>query len=251
MFLAFTYASYEDLGWDDTMVLRWNGDTPQYDITVHPFPAPRAGDGSVMEPRPRIFRTKKLLSNSKHLRGRGTRVWVVNELVDGRAAEETFVLKDTWADSSRTREGHITAEIVESVTDGEDRKLVETAFLTTECHGDVHLDGKPDVTLYDEFRDESSIKYLPRYDFNPRTPNEETHNHSTANSQATYVRKYSNSILTKPANSALCLHSKTHYRILFEELCQPLHKTTSLQDILWMLVQATAGTSTILGLVVR
>lgn len=230
------------------MVLRWNGDTSQYDITVQPFPIPPVDDGSVTEPRPRIFRTKELLSNSKHLRVRGTRVRVVNELFDGRGVEETFVLKDTWVDFSRTREGHITADILESVTNEEDRKLVETAFLTTECHGDVHLDGETDTTLHGEFRDESSLKYLPRYDLSRRTPNKGPYSHSTAISQATPVREPSNAILSEPANY---LHSKTRYRIVFKELFQPSNKTTSLQDILWMSVQATAGTSTVLGLVVR
>lgn len=93
MFFAFTYASYDDLGWDDTMVLHWDGDTPQYDITVQPFPIPTTADSPGKNPN--RVRTKGLLSGvgAEHLRGRGARVWSINEFVDGKVGKEAFILK--------------------------------------------------------------------------------------------------------------------------------------------------------------
>jgi hypothetical protein len=46
------------------------------------------------------------------------------------------VLKDTWIDSDRTREGNILASLHAAAND-EDKQLVEKHFLTTICHGDV------------------------------------------------------------------------------------------------------------------
>ena len=92
------------------------------------------------ELRPRIFRTVELLSSvgAEHLRGRGTRVWKVHEVVGERLSEETYVLKDTWIDSDRMREGHIMAEIRNSATKKE-KELIEDALLTMEVHGDVYV----------------------------------------------------------------------------------------------------------------
>jgi hypothetical protein len=46
------------------------------------------------------------------------------------------VLKDTWIDSDRTREGNSLASLYEAA-DGEDKQLIEKFFLTTISHGDV------------------------------------------------------------------------------------------------------------------
>lgn len=260
MFLAFTYASHVDLGWDDTMVLHWDGDTPQYDITVQPFPASPAEDGSVLELKPRIFRTKELLSGvgAEHLRGRGTRVWAVNELVDGEVGEGTFVLKDTWIDSDRMREGLITAEILKSVTNEEDKATVESAFLKTEMHGDVFVDGKVDRTLDGDFRGQLLNKHKPRFNFRQKTPKKvptpsksqssptDTNSETIkTNTKATVlpVGDHRDAVATEKPIQPIYYHSKTHYRIVFKELCRPLYKVASLRVILWMLLQASASKS--------
>lgn len=268
MFLAFTYASHEGLGWDNTMTLRWDGDTPQYDITVQPFPAQEAEDGPTEELKPRTFRTEELLSGigAEHLRGRGTRVWAVKELIDGRVGKDTFVLKDTWIDSDRIREGYITAKILRSVQNKNDKALVRSALLTTEIHGDVHVDGKADCTLAGDLRSQLLNKHKPRFNFRQDTPKKdatppksklaETLSDATSGSaKATTlsgkasirpIGDHRDAVRTEKALQLIFFHSKTHYRIVFVELCKPLYKTTSLQDILWMLVQATAGMLTVL-----
>lgn len=246
MFLAFTYASLVDLGWDDTMTLHLDGDEPQYDITVQPFPIPSAGDGPVIALKSRTFRTKELLSGAEHLRGRGTRVWAVNELIDGKVGEDTFVLKDTWVDSDRVREGRITAEILQSVSNEEDKAVLESALLGTEIHGDVFVDGKVDCTLHGDFLSQLVNKCTPRFDFRQTTPitNHETVNHKTRTTTQARVPPLSerrDAIAAEKSVHPIFHHSRTHYRIVFKELCRPLYKVTDLKVILWMLLQATAG----------
>lgn len=262
MFLAFTYASHENLGWDNTIKIRWDGDTPQYDITVQSFPAQGTEDDPDEDLRPRTFRTKELLSGvgAEHLRGRGTRVWAVNELVSGDVGAETFVLKDTWVDSDRIREGKITATILKSVQNAKVNALVKSALLSTEIHGDVLVNGVADRTLDGEFRRQLFNKNMPRFNFrqetskensapsasNPQTPsdaNRESNQASTLDKKVStpHIGDDHYAVKTEKAIQPISHHSKSHYRIVFKELCRPLYKATSLEDILWILLKTSAG----------
>jgi Fungal protein kinase len=108
---------------------RTSEDPTQFIITVHPH------DNS----KPRRFRTQKMISSigAERLRGRGTRVFEAIE-IDENGAEKgpVVVLKDTWIDHDRPREGDILAQLHDEANP-EDKKLVEKHFLTTVCHGDV------------------------------------------------------------------------------------------------------------------
>lgn len=261
MFLAFTYASYDGLGWDSTMTLRWDGGTPQYDITVQPFPIHDTEDSREEELKPRTFRTKELLSGigAEHLRGRGTRVWAVNELVNGDVVAETFVLKDTWVDSDRIREGKITATILKSVKNAKANALVKSALLSTEIHGDVLVNGVADCTLDGDFRRQLFNKNMPRFNFGQETPKQGSTSSASDIKSKTDANRESNTATpetkatlrpigdhcdageTEKAIPPIPHHSKSHYRIVFKELCRPLYKATSLEDILWMLLKTSAG----------
>jgi hypothetical protein len=97
------------------------GNRGQTVITFHPH-----ND----EQNPRRFRTTQILSSygAESLRGRGTRVFEAVE-IDGNGDPNgsPVVLKDTWVDSDRTREGNIIASLHSAAND-EDRQLVEEAF---------------------------------------------------------------------------------------------------------------------------
>ena len=74
-----------------------------YDILVHDAKSPNS--------EPLVFRTDGLINDdgAKSPLGRGTRVWRVKRLVDGEpdASAPGRVLKDSWVDEDRDREGEI------------------------------------------------------------------------------------------------------------------------------------------------
>ena len=103
------YGTDHELGWDSSITLyepSVASGTLQYDITVR-----QGDDGSAI-----TYRTKRMISNigADTLRGRGARVWEVAEL-DGNSEEKdsglTCVLKDSWVDEDRRREGEILKQV--------------------------------------------------------------------------------------------------------------------------------------------
>ena len=92
----------------------------------------------------RRFRTKSTISSfgAEPLRSRGTRVFKAIEIDDlDREKGSHVVLKDTWIDTDRIREGDILAQLYDEAQ-GDDKLLVEKYFLTTVCHGDVQLNSE-------------------------------------------------------------------------------------------------------------
>lgn len=90
------------MGWDPAMKMIWDHVEPQYDIYVH------SKEGLV-----RVFRTVRLISavGAESICSRGTRVWMVREVVGDDLSDETYVLKYTWIDSDQLNEGDIIAQI--------------------------------------------------------------------------------------------------------------------------------------------
>ena len=158
-----TYATNEQLGWDQSMrlvELSAKDDKPQYDITV------MDDDTNAL----RIFRTKRMISNigADTLRGRGTRVWEVVELDKSKkeSGGETCVLKDSWVDDDRDREGRIIEKIRADATAAQERAddeyekapegekpdrseiydTINRSLLTVVTYGDVRAGQQPDKT---------------------------------------------------------------------------------------------------------
>lgn len=138
--LSIMFAQPHQLGFDPTITpapaFAGNSER-QYDIQV------RSKDGKVD-----VFRTEKILSNvgAEALRGRGTRVWRVRKLVDGLPTGDGMVLKDSWIDDDRIREGDILAKMRASASDPIQKEIFETHFLHVECHGDVYIGNHADHT---------------------------------------------------------------------------------------------------------
>lgn len=227
-FLAVMFASYSQLGWDPTMK-RVAPNT--FDITV------RSEDGTLSS-----YRTIKMIAGVKAeaLRGRATRVWTCNPLDDkGDIIEGSapVVLKDTWIDEDREREGAI-IERFRNANDPALRAILVNSLLTVQCHGDVFVDGEPDVT-------QKSGEGFDHGDSGDRFVVTKTKARYKQNLGKTYTQRMEiASPLGAPAkapNPMLPYHKKVHYRCVFKEVGTPLHMCCSLRTVYKALGDVVAG----------
>lgn len=260
-FFALMYSSEESLGRDMTMTTIWNGDvhtTPQYDIQVQS----REDDLSPIVLR--TFRTTELISSigAEAIRGRGTRVWKVNEVVRGRVnKKKTYVLKDAWVDSDRMREGKVVATIREDaekqLEDEKEKEVLLRCLLTTLVEGDVVLsDGTADRTLSGRKRGRHIVKNTDRFSLTPYTaPSKLKPTAPPLGVESKRKRKGARGGEEKSPGDhkdvtdgseglqqAIVYDAKTHYRIVFAEACDVLHELTSLFDIVYTLWKVCNGT---------
>lgn len=130
------FAKEHELGWDPTMTRispRDCTDGVQYHIQC---------EGST-------YRTIRLISNvgAEALRGRGTRVWEVRELnADGEEDPTPLVLKDSWVDAERKREGNIMDELSKAADANGKKTAFDLYFLKVKTFADVLIDGQLDHT---------------------------------------------------------------------------------------------------------
>lgn len=198
------YASPEDYGLDPTMT-SIPGDAQRYDITV------RAQHGP-----PRLYRTLEVLSEQEVILGKGTRVWKVVEICEGKETGSPMALKDSWVDPRRAQEGAIYERLLAdtSLTQGSTPSL---PFLTVECHGDVYLenDGREVLDCTRTF----DLQGIP------------TNMHITSRSE----------IMDEPADAEAPQNRLVHYRAVFREVCRPLSDERSLPVIFRALSEAALG----------
>ncbi len=208
------------------------GKEAQYDITV------RSEDG-----KDRVYRTLKMLSNvgAEAVQGRGTRVWLVVRNTNGQLGTEQVVLKDSWIDHDRMREGRILCEIIGAAHTKELGPFVRNMFLSVECHGDVYVRGRPDHTREVIMRGHRVPAIAPRY---------------SLQRASTLLIKGALSLLVKTGmvgNAGLTIRhaarkvepldfdDKVHYRIVFKEQCKQIREETSVQKIFFYLGQIVCG----------
>ncbi|KIP04125.1 hypothetical protein PHLGIDRAFT_494333 [Phlebiopsis gigantea 11061_1 CR5-6] len=143
-FLRLMYASEVQLGWDSTMKRlspRHELGNVQYDILC---------DGV-------WYRTVRLISDvgAGALRGRGTRVWEVNETTTDDHGDVIVdptprVLKDSWVDASREREAVIMQKIREDASKCQDPLVLglnfDKYFMKIKASWDVTIAGAVDDT---------------------------------------------------------------------------------------------------------
>ncbi|KAI0916492.1 hypothetical protein AcV5_002972 [Taiwanofungus camphoratus] len=227
IFLSFLYAEQHDMGWDPTMTyvkdregrIQYHSDgTPRYDITVR---TPQTEEV--------IYRTTKVLSDAGAdvPLGKGTRVWEAKKVVDDEECGEPVALKDSWVNNDRDREGDLFASLRDSAPSELIRESIDTRFLTVLHHGDVYIHGEADETRIVMPRGVDIPKECPRYDlFVPISMDERPPigHYLTPEEYKARIHR------TPPT-----YHSRAHYRIVFKEICQPLHKITSLALVLKVL----------------
>ena len=155
---SLAFASVAKLGYDPTMELFWKHNKSNYQITVK-------GIDNHQNSVTKIYRTTDIIANmSSNVRGRATRVYEAYE-VGNRNSK--VVVKDSWVDVNRTKEGDTLKELLKDASDEE-----KAMFLTVLVHGVVEIDGREDLT-----RDLLMNGYLVSTD--PPESNNET---ATANS---------------------------------------------------------------------
>ncbi len=177
-----------------------------YDITVQPEGGPI-----------RIYRTLELLSKQDVLMGKGTRVWKVVEICDGKETGTPKALKDCWVEPKRTPEGVIYERMLADVS-GSQESTTNPPFLTVECHGDVYLD-----------KDSREVLDCTRaLDAQGGSVN------TTIASRAELIRE--------DTDTNVSCESLVHYRVVFGEVCKPLSDEQSLPVIFRTLSEATPGT---------
>ncbi|THG92913.1 hypothetical protein EW026_g8162 [Hermanssonia centrifuga] len=222
-FLSLICADPYEIGWDPTMVIvdAKKGKEVQYDITV------RSEDGEH-----RVYRTLKMLSNigAEAVQGRGTRVWLVVRNINGRLGSEQVVLKDSWIDHDRMREGRILQEIIGASKSMPIAHLVRGMFLSVESHGDVLVEGRLDHTRELIMRGHHLLTVGPRYSLERATTISTGARHLLArNGMAGDVGLTIRRAVTQ--REPPDFDDKVHYRIVFKEQCKQIREQTSVSKI--------------------
>lgn len=247
LFLALMYAKDHEVGWDPTIcyardrngeVLLHDG-VPRLDITIHK-------DGE----EPEVYRTTRIISDiaADSPLGKGTRVWEAMKLnANNEEVGHPVALKDSWIDHDRMREGDIQAQIRSEMATAKDKEDMDRLFLTVLAHGDVYIQERPDHTrdlithgadvpidcpdfiLPNQLKIRKSQTSKSRGRSRPAPPTMGTGHHRSLEEQ-----------MPPPATQIRYL-LKIHYRIVFREVCEPLHKMTSMRDVFNVLRQIVLG----------
>lgn len=196
--------------------------------------------GEVKEVR---YRTVKLLSNvgAESLRGRATRVWKAHRLEDGKIVGAPVVLKDCWADSDHTREGDVVKRIKEDAKKVSDvvldsmgttpEQALEKSLPQVVLHGDVKGD-RYDRTMSET--DRTSVCDPNRWFVFHRTQE----NLDTFDALCTKTNGLSAIYDWPRLNLKPVTHRpKSHYRIVFAEVCTVLYSIKYLPGVLDVLME--------------
>ncbi|KAF9806331.1 hypothetical protein IEO21_08711 [Rhodonia placenta] len=244
-FVAMMYAAEHEAGWDPTIQYVWKNDKKNGELVLDDDDDPRLdidvqdGNGKVVR-----YRTIRWLSDdgANGLRGRGTRVWEVCILSDdGEEGVDRFALKDQWIDADRQREGMIIYQLRNAKTSDAAKRVIEQSLLTVEHHGDVYVEGMLDHTrnlMTRRGEPRSRIRFKLQ-ELPENGVKETTAAKATKRTQAGVGHYQSPEELTTPSVEKVeTYHPKVHYRIVFKEVCKPIHEYTSLKDVFDILVNA-------------
>ena len=259
---SLAYASVAKLGYDPTMQLFWNRHKWNYQITVK-------GIDINQKVVTKIYNTTDTIADmSSNLRGRATRVYEAYEVGNPGSM---VVIKDSWVDVNRAKEGDTLHELLKDASDDE-----KAMFLTVLIHGVVTIDGREDLT-----RDLLMNGYLVNTD-PPKSNNNAGNSGNNVDAlvemmadagiavdggveditqgdhihtatifetwrQTKLVGSQSKSLVTSPDVSTSSKRKdrprkygpKAHYRIVFKERGQSLHNISCMRHIkLSLVVQA-------------
>ncbi|THG93104.1 hypothetical protein EW026_g8036 [Hermanssonia centrifuga] len=168
------------------MEARYNEGLFYYDITV------RSSDGEKF-----VYRTLDKISESgaAMILGRGTRVWKAIETKSGEPHGEPVVLKESWVDTDRMREGAVHQAIRDTNYSELDRWL-----LTVQCHGDVFIGGNTENEQVDLTLAIIKHSYTRQSRYGTRS-----------------AAVLEHEMVYNPQP-----HPRVHYRIVFKEVCKPM-----------------------------
>ncbi|KAI0916615.1 hypothetical protein AcW1_010385 [Taiwanofungus camphoratus] len=235
IFLSLMYAASHEVGWDPTIcpvtdsegkVLLDSDGKRRFDITV------RSADGTNV-----VYRTIKILADfgADAPQGRGTRVWEARKLENGEECGEPVALKDSWIDSDRTREGVLYGELRDSDTSIDFQDAMKTFIMTVICDGDVYINGEVDDTRTLMTRGQRIPRDCSKFTVQLIRP--PAAKLSRSSRVATGYHHSPEEYKGKRSAPPRVCHPKTHYRIVFEEVCKPISTVTSLATVFKLLSQ--------------
>ncbi|CAE6480397.1 unnamed protein product [Rhizoctonia solani] len=219
IFLSMLLATFDELGFDPDVVLLCSADPdaePSYDIQIH----------NSKTSQTTVYRTLRIVSNpgADGVLGRGTRVWVVRKLINGKLVGSHYILKDVWIPEDSTTEYDILEDIRKA------QPNYAQYFLTPFDHGFARFsDASPDpVNTHKNLRRVAMIATEQTIPIHP--------SHATRNSQIPPKKRHSagragdRSTPGQEGYRDFCYLSedpRQHYRILFMEIGEQVH---SLRD---------------------
>ncbi|CAE6441860.1 unnamed protein product [Rhizoctonia solani] len=199
---------------------------PRYDITIY----------NAEKQTNRTYRTIRMISHAgvDSAVGRGTRVWAVREVMDGHLVGPLYALKDVWVHEDRIKEHGLLKKI------REDQAEYSQYFLTPVDHGftpfDPSMPSIPDNTHKTLRRQvlELTGKVLcirpvtachTKGNRGQKAPGASTDSVGRFEgiTHSTWQGHWSIARLSK--------HPRLHYRIVFEEIGEPVHNLRNFTDI--------------------
>ncbi|KAI5993507.1 hypothetical protein EDD15DRAFT_899625 [Pisolithus albus] len=225
-FCSVAFADEQQLGWDPTVQRVCVEGKPQYNITV------RTDEG-----KETVYQTTKMISDfSAHaMQGRGTRVFQVRlTLQNGQPVHnaEPLVLKDSWRELDRTREDQILVQIFNDL--GKEYGTVKGTearnyFLTVLAAGDVMVHGEKDKTT-SLLRDADELP--PDFGLHPLRADDLPEWKPTRTGEGLTP----NFSCVPPSVKKSKIHHRIHYRLVFKEVCQPIHDLKRLDTVFKVLM---------------
>ncbi|KAI6140067.1 hypothetical protein EDD17DRAFT_1499893 [Pisolithus thermaeus] len=219
-FCSLAFAEDHELGWDPTIQRVGVGGKIQYNIAVR-----------TDEEKDLVYQTTRVISDysADALSGRGTRVFEARLIcLNGTSVKDAkpVVLKDSWREGDRDREDIILNQIFADLQNHKGPEQEEEArkyFLTVLAAGNVMVDGNIDNT--DRLLRESD---LPPDRSSYRLPVDEVPKQKP-------IRSGEGLTPTFPFVPCSAEHSKvphrTHSRLVFREVCQPLYELRTLDTV--------------------
>ncbi|KAF9810535.1 hypothetical protein IEO21_06858 [Rhodonia placenta] len=257
IFQALMYAEEHTVGWDPTIIYVIQKDKGRRGMKSKKSVADEIELAEDNSPRVDIFvrdkdgkeswyRTNKLISDfgADGLRGRGTRVWKAKKLVvdesTGEKKEEgpDVVIKVSYIDDDRQREGSILAQIYDFLVAIKKESFYERCFLSVITHGDVYVHGRLDQTRQLMTRGLP----IPEHHATFVVQVQENESASAKTSRGTGPsRTGTGDYRSSEPGRPFLYKPRTHYRIVFKEVCQRISDLRSLQSITEVLIQALIG----------
>ena len=225
------YADPTQLGWDPTMErVSTRHHVGQVDY--------------IIKFRDVRYRTVRLISDigAEAIRGRGTRVWEVRQLNKNDEEDPTpLVLKDSWVDADREREGHILATIRETAQGLSNVYDFDKYFMKAKDYGDVYIEDKLDHT-YGLIRKRSSpvgSEHKPLV-IKTKAPVPAKGPHIPSNAAGVTGAPQLPGDDDDGQNSVK-YSAKIHHRIVFTEVGTTVAEVSSLSDAVFAMADVTRG----------
>ncbi|CUA75303.1 Nucleoporin NUP133 [Rhizoctonia solani] len=237
LFASIVLAPLEGLGFDPNIkLLNLPSDDPDaelnYDITIN---------NSDTEDTT-VYRTVKMVSDigADCTDGRGTRVWMVQKLVDEKLVGPSYILKDLWMDEDRVEE-HVILKEIRDAQPGSSQY-----FLTPVDHGFARVNAEIDDTHKTLRRTE----LIPSINILPIHPSWTASVGNGRNGQRPLNARHSFGPPSDPCTSRqerhrdcqnLSENPRQRYLIVFEEIGQPVYKLSVWTDVFITIIRAWKG----------